>query len=291
MKDKIIVKFNGGLGNQMFQWAFARMQEITNDMDVYFDMSYFSKGYARPYQLNIFNISPKFIEDPITKLKLSIIWIFREFFNRRKVFGLTLFSEKQFNFDPTISKIEPNTYVEGFFQSEKYFKSIEEQLKEDFKFIEPLSSENKAMLNRILAKNSIGIHIRRGDYVEKARYVDKYAACSLDYYKRGVEHIAKFYPEPNLFVFSDDIPWARKNLVLPYKTIYVSHNSGKNGYEDMRLLSLCTHNIIANSSFSWWAAWLNNNPNKIVIAPKKWFKDDNVIQTDIIPEDWVQIDN
>lgn len=291
MRDKVIVKFNGGLGNQMFQWAFGKMLEITNDVEVYFDMSYFSKSYARPYQLDVFNIEPRFIEDLGDKLKLSIIWLFRDFLNKREAFNITFFSEKQFNFDPHISKIENNSYIEGFFQTEKYFKSIEEVIREDFKFIFPMDVENLKFAQRIIDSNSISLHIRRGDYVQKKRYSDAYAECSLDYYQRGVEYIAQRFPEPILFIFSDDIPWVRKNLKLPYKSVYVSHNTGKRSSEDMRLMSLCRHNIIANSSFSWWGAWLNKNPEKLVIAPQKWFNDDNIVQTDVIPQGWVRLEN
>jgi len=291
MRDKVILKFNGGLGNQMFQWAFARMLEITSDVNVFFEMSYFSKGYARPYQLDIFNIEANFVEDIKTKFKLSILWFFREFLRRKRVLGLTFFSERQFNFDPTIGKIANNTYIEGFFQSEKYFKSIKEELREDFKFILPMDEENVSLSQRMVAGNSVSLHIRRGDYVQKQRYSDTYATCSLDYYRRGVEYIAQRFEEPTLFIFSDDIPWARGHLKLPYKCIYVSHNTGKKSYEDMRLMSFCKHNIIANSSFSWWGAWLNKNENKIVIAPQKWFNDDEIIQTDVIPEEWVRLEN
>lgn len=291
MKDKVIIRFNGGLGNQMFQWAFGRMLEETNDADVSFDMSYFAKSYARPYQLDIFNVEPNFVQGTLLKLKLAIIWAFRKSLESKKFFGTTLISERKFNFDPHLGKITDNTYVEGFFQSDLYFNTIEEKLRKDFKFIKSMSEKSKYTAERIRSHNSISLHIRRGDYVQKKRYQDAYAICSLDYYARGVEYIAQRYPEPVLFIFSDDINWVKQNLKLPYKMVFVTHNTGKTSYEDMWLMSLCTNNIIANSSFSWWGAWLNNNKEKIVIAPKKWFNDDNIIQTDVIPSNWIRVDN
>lgn len=290
-KGRVILRLNGGLGNQMFQWALARMIEETTDMDVLLDMSYFRKRYARPYQLNVFRIEPKFVTGFWLKLKLDIIWAFRAISNWEKNFGITLYSEKQFNFDMDITKIAPDTYINGFFQSELYFKCVEAKIREDFRFEKSPDDENLKLINRIYSENSVAIHIRRGDYVEKKRYQEQYATCSIDYYTNAVEYIAKKHPEPTLFVFSDDIKWVRHNLKLPYKTVYVSHNTGKNNYEDMRLMSVCKHNIIANSSFSWWGAWLNANPDKIVIAPKKWFNDESIIQTDVIPKTWVQLDN
>lgn len=291
MKDQVFVKFNGGLGNQMFQWAFGRMIEETTGMEAYFDMSYFGNNYARPYELDVFKLEPKFVDDPITKIKLLLIWKLRSFLNSQSLFGIKLYSESSFNFDRNISRIKANTYVEGFFQSELYFKCVEDKLRQDFQFESEPDGRNMQVINEIYSTNSVSIHVRRGDYVQKERYQDVYAECSLDYYKRGVEYIAQQFPEPTLFVFSDDIKWAKNNLRLNYKTIFVSHNTGKKSCEDMRLMSLCRHNIIANSSFSWWGAWLNKNKDKVVIAPQKWFKDDAIIQTDIIPKDWVRLEN
>lgn len=291
MKDKLILKLNGGLGNQMFQWALARMLEETTDMDVYLDMSYFSNRYARPFELGIFKLEPKLVEDFWTKLRLAIIWRLRAILKWEKFLGLTLYSESSFNFDNNINRIKADTFIEGFFQSEKYFKSIEEKLRDDFIFIKSPDAENNKLRLDICSKNSISLHIRRGDYVQKKRYQNVYANCSLDYYKRGVEYIAQKHPEPTLYIFSDDISWVRKNLRLPYKSIYVSHNSGDKSFEDMRLMASCKHNIIANSSFSWWGAWLNTNPDKIVIAPQKWFNDEKIVQTDVIPENWVRLEN
>lgn len=290
-KGQIIVKLNGGLGNQMFQWALGRRIQVSTDMDVYLDMSYFENNYARPYQLNVFNLQPTFVKDPLTKLKLAVIWTFRDFLKGQNFFGITLYSEKHFHFDRNIARIRSNTYIEGFFQSELYFKAIENQLRADFDFKPTADIENERLISKISLLNAVSLHIRRGDYVQKERYKNQYATCSLDYYKRGVEYIAQRYPNPTLFIFSDDIDWAKKNLKLPYECVFVSHNKGEKSYEDMRLMSFCKHNIIANSSFSWWGAWLNNNQEKIVIAPQRWFNDTNIIQTDVIPQSWIRLEN
>mgnify|MGYP001809691657 CR=1 FL=1 len=291
-KNSIIIKLNGGLGNQMFQWALARMLQVVTGMDIYLDMSYFDKNYARPYQLNVFRIKPNKIEDSATKLKLKVIWTLRSFLNEKKFLGYTLYSEKQFNFEKRISKIAPNTYIEGFFQSELYFGCIDNDLRDDFQFVELLEGANKKIIDKLKTLESISIHVRRGDYVQKKRYENIYASCGLDYYKRAVDYIAqRCNQEPALLIFSDDIEWVKKNLKLEYPCTFVSHNNGSQSYKDMQLMSLCTHNIIANSSFSWWGAWLNKNPNKIVVAPKKWFNDEEIVQTDVIPKTWVQLDN
>ncbi|MBP7211209.1 alpha-1,2-fucosyltransferase [bacterium] len=290
-KGKVYLKMNGGLGNQMFQWAFARMIHETTDMDVFLDMSFFSKPYARPYQLKIFNLEPLFLDDSFVEFKLDLIWKLRNFVNIAPLLGMKFYQEKTFEFDKSISKIEPNTYIEGFFQSDIYFKQFESQIRKDFMFVSPISKDNRELIAKMNNQNSIAIHIRRGDYVSKARYKNKYAHCSPEYYVKAVDYIAQKYPNPRVYVFSDDLKWAAQNIDLPYTCEYVGHNIGKASFEDMRLMSNCKHNVIANSTFSWWGAWLNENPEKIVVAPDKWFQDSSIIQTDIYPKNWVRLSN
>lgn len=290
-KNILIVKFNGGLGNQMFQWAFARALEEKTGVKTLFDMSFFEKKYARPYELDVFNVPDKFVTNVLTKLHLVAIWKLRKKLHGKSFFGLNFYCEPHFQYDEKLFNLKPSAYIEGFFQSEKYFAQIEDKLRADFQFKTLPDEQNQKVIEKINSTNSISLHIRRGDYVQKKRYQNLYATCSLDYYKRGVELIAKTVENPTLFIFSDDIQWVKENLNLPYESVYVSHNIGEKSYEDLRLMSLCKHNVIANSSFSWWGAWLNNKQNKIVIAPQKWFNDDNIVQTDVIPQSWVRLEN
>ena len=293
-KKPLIVKFNGGLGNQMFQYAFGRAVEQKTGIKTIFDMSFFKKNYCRPFELGIFNTSDKGVEgveDFWTKLKIEFIWKFRKKLAGKKFLGTFIYSEPCFEYDANVFKVEAGSYIEGFFQSEKYFKDVEDDLRKDFEFKVLPDAENQELIEKIQSTNSVSLHIRRGDYVQKKRYQDVYATCSLDYYKRGVEVIAQKHENPTLFIFSDDIEWVKENLKLPYESVYVSHNTGAKSYEDLRLMSLCSHNVIANSSFSWWGAWLNNNKEKIVIGPQKWFNDEKVVQTDVIPESWIRLEN
>lgn len=290
-KDKYIVKFNGGLGNQMFQWAFGYALEKETGVKTFFDMSFFEKKYARPYELGIFSLKAKFVEDFWLKLKLQLIWKLRKKLINKSFLGLTFFPEPHFEYYKYAFKIKPNTYIEGFFQSEKYFKQCEAEIRGAFTFKTKPEKFNQYLIEQMSESNSVSVHIRRGDYVQKKRYQEVYATCSLDYYKRGVDYIANKFETPKLFVFSDDIQWVKANWNLPYETVFIDNNSGDKSFEDMRLMSNCKHNIIANSSFSWWGAWLNNNKEKIVIAPKKWFNDARINQDDVIPSEWVRLDN
>ena len=288
MTDRFIVKFNGGLGNQMSQYAFAKGMEQKTGMKAVFDMSFFEKRYARPFELGIFGIEPEKISKLSDKLKLSIIWKFRRKLNNKTFMGIKLISEENplqyYDFD-----ITPNTYIEGFFQSDKYFRDFDL----GFEFQNELNEKNKEISEQIKNSESISLHIRRGDYVKKKVYQNMFATCSPDYYKRAVDIITNIHPRDNykLFIFSDDIKWVKENIKLPYEMVYVDFNKGKESYNDMRLMSMCKHNVIANSSFSWWGAYLNKNHYKVVVAPQKWFNEDTQNQHDVIPEKWIRIEN
>jgi hypothetical protein len=144
----------------------------------------------------------------------------------------------------------------------------------------------KTLLKRVSSNNSVSVHIRRGDYVSNPHASKFHGTKGLDYYEKAVERIAETVKNPELFVISDDIEWCKENLRLPYKTTHIDGNAG---FEDMHIMSHCAHNIIANSSFSWWAAWLNTNPDKVVIAPKKWFNDESINTEDVVPKTWIRL--
>ena len=134
--------------------------------------------------------------------------------------------------------------------------------------------------------NSVSLHIRRGDYVSNQKTNQTHGTCDLDYYQRCITEIEKEVENPYFFVFSDEIEWVKENLKINHPAEYVDQNTGDKSYEDMRLMSQCKHNVIANSSFSWWGAWLNSYPDKIVFAPKRWFASDKHNTKDLIPEGW-----
>lgn len=172
----------------------------------------------------------------------------------------------------------------GYYQSEKYFKEITNIIRKDFTFPKPVDIINQKLINQIDNTESVSIHIRRGDYLNIPNTQN---ICSISYYKKAINLILKNISNPQFYIFSNDINWCKQHLQID-KAIFISNNTGKNSFIDMQLMSCCKHNIIANSTFSWWGAWLNNNPNKIIISPNKWMNDTNGTG-DIIPNDWIKI--
>jgi hypothetical protein len=258
----------------MFQYAYGRSEALTKNTPLILDISSFTHRAAnetpRTFDLNCFNIKPEKIVDEATKdsfLKKII----------RKIFL-------------------PASY--GFWQSEKYFKKHSDIIRADFTLRNPISDDAKVWEEKIKkAPTSIALHARRGDYVNDKKTNQYHGVCDEKYYQSAYNEIIKRIPQNELaghevFIFSDDIAWVKENVSLPCPIHFVSETKMPN-YEEMYLMSACNHNIISNSSFSWWGAWLNQNKNKIVIAPKQWFapsaKVSDQISKSIVPEEWIRV--
>ncbi len=276
----IIVKLVEGLGNQLFQYALGRHISHKNKLPFKLDVSHYLDINSRKYGLHKFNIKEEFASlNEIKKIK------------NHSENSSYLYLEKPFNFHPEILNIKESAYLEGYWQSEKYFKEIGEIILHDFTLKESLDNQNKQFAEKIKNTNSISLHIRRGDYVSKPDTNKIHGTCSLDYYKKSIDLITKNFKNPHFFVFSDDYKWVKSNLLVEHDTTFAEHNNDDKNYIDLTLMSMCKHNIIANSSFSWWGAWLNQNPNKIVCSPKNWFKTNEINTIDLIPDDWNKVEN
>ena len=174
-------------------------------------------------------------------------------------------------------------------KSEKYFSNVEPQIRRDFTFRTPMNSINASIAAQIPAVNAVSLHIRRGDYVSDAKAAATHGLCSIDYYQEAIRYISSKTPDPHFFIFSDDIEWAKENLHIDCHHQYINQNHGSESYNDMRLMSMCRHHIIANSSFSWWGAWLNPSSNKLIITPNNWFARNEKPTSDLIPSTWIAI--
>lgn len=290
----IISKLIGGLGNQMFQYAAGKRAAVYNKTILKLDITGYRNQQGitpRQYMLNIFNIEEHFAtEDEIQRFKKPKQGLL-EWSN--KIFGLrnnyVYAKEKHFHFDSEILNIKNNSYLEGFWACEKYFIVIKDIILKEFTLKQKPDKRNENILDEIRKTNSISIHFRRGDYVLDKKTQAYHGICSLDYYYKAVSIIVSKIRNPNFFVFSDDPEWVKNNFKLKYPMIVIDNNTGKKDYEDLRLMSCCKHNIIANSAFGWWAAWLNKRKDKIVVAPKRWFRDSSINTKDIIPNSWIRI--
>ncbi len=288
----IIVRLIGGLGNQMFQYACGRSLSQKNNAELKLDVTGFDSYKLHRYSLDAFNIKKEVAsEKEIERFKNYKIRSGRRWFLYNKLIadGSKYFQEKGFDFDPDVLELQGDAYLDGYWQSAKYFKEIGSTIRSDFSFVLPQGEKDKEISALINACTAVSIHIRRADYVTNTTTNKTHGTCSIEYYNQAIELLAEKVSSPCFFVFSDDHEWVKQNLKSTYPMVYVEHNGADTNYQDLRLMTSCKHNIIANSSFSWWGAWLNANPNKIVIAPKKWFANAIRNEDDIIPSTWSRL--
>lgn len=291
----IVSHIIGGLGNQMFQYASGRALSLLRGVPLKLDIQDF-EGYAlhNGFELNrVFGFHPQLATTEDIKSVLG--WrgypsVRPRLFRKQLKFlrGPRLFVDTQFTSWSQISQVPDCCYLMGNWQTEMYFKPVEDIIRSDFEFEPPLTGENKEVADQIKGSIAVSLHVRRGDIAVNPASLAFHGLCSLDYYRRAIDYVTARVKHPEFYIFSDDISWVKENLQLSYPTHYIDHNNGSESYNDMHLMSLCNHHIIANSSFSWWGAWLNPRKDKIVIAPELWFIAD-FDSSDIVPSDWTKI--
>ena len=275
----LIVKVCGGLGNQMFQYAFYEFLKKNNE-NVYLDVSDFKihkhhTGYEleRVFGVNANEADTQMLRSIAVNANSPVIRCIR------KLYKVEVRTFKEcVAYYPFISvdeqKIEDDVYFDGFWQNTKYLEPVRVKLEKTFQYKNILTEKNKELENFIAKNECVALHVRRGDYLNSAKLSN---VCNLDYYKKAIEYVKT---EVNgickFVVFSDDMKWAKDHLGLPEDTVYVDWNTGKDSYIDMQLMGMCKHSIIANSTFSWWPAWLKaEKSDGIIIMPKRWFTDEN----------------
>jgi hypothetical protein len=287
----VISRLIGGLGNQMFQYAAGKSLSVANGYELKLDISAY-KNYTlhNGFELDLFKISAGIAsDDEVSGLVNVRSRIFRFLSKKLGLKNKSHFLEKSFSYDPDFFNIKHSVYIDGYWQSYQYFESIESELRVELTPIKKLSGLNLDVSQQISRVNAVSLHIRRGDYVSNQTTNKVHGFLGIDYYENAIKTIFSRVPDPYFFVFSDDIAWARENLPLTNNVTFIEHNRAENSYEDMRLMSLCKHHIIANSSFSWWGAWLGQNPNKIVLYPLKWFAKDDRDISKLCPPEWHMI--
>lgn len=291
----VISHILGGIGNQMFQYAAGRaLSQKTSQLHLV-DLSGFSTyKLHNGYELNrVFNVD---VESADTKKINQLLgWKSNKFAMkvlRRRQFswlrGEEFVVEPSLDYWPGLWDRKNNSYLFGYWQSELYFQKFEGIIRQDFSFRQPLIGKNLVLANEIENTSSISLHVRRGDYISDSATRSIMDVCSIDYYRKAIKYIVEQVEAPVFFIFSDDIAWVKKELDIKFPCTFVEHNRTEESYIDMQLMSLCRHNIIANSSFSWWGAWLNSNSQKIVVAPKRWFRREDK-ELSIVSKQWVRL--
>ncbi len=286
----IIINLKGGLGNQMFQYALGRSLSIQFSRDLKFDLSFYDDNLdlnitKRNFELDYLSVQvdPANVNDLKFKNRNSILDFFTS--NKTKVYTDT-------NFKSILEKSFSRYYFDGFWQSELFFKEIRDVLLREFTPKIELDLVNMSWLNSITNSNSVAVHIRRGDYITNLNANAFHGICTVEYYRNAIQYIKNNTSDPSFYFFSDDMSWVKNNFHSDEgKYNFIENNIGDKSYLDITLMASCKHNIIANSTFSWWGAWLNNNSNKIVIAPTLWFSDlnENRKAEKLIPKSWIRI--
>lgn len=283
----IVVKLNGGIGAQMIQYSLGRQLSLLYKTDLYLDDSWFTAG----------NADPKFPRDfkldrLQTKYKLldrgRLFWRMRltNRFKNVNPFVYEVVNEADYSrFDETVLQKGNNVFLDGYWNSYKYFENIQDTLAVELQPKALPDEQNQRYLDKIKQRNAVSIHFRRGDYAKSTFH----GVLTKDYYETALRIIKEKVDDPFLFLFSDEPRWVTSNFQfdLPYEV--VDCNGDQNNYWDIQLMKNCKHHIIANSSFSWWGAWLNNRREKIVIAPKIWIAEGNKPMNDFVPERWIRI--
>lgn len=289
----VIVRFKGGMGNQMFQYALGLQLARQLSTGLTFDPTNLLYRNNPPdfvyrnYDLDVFQ--PKetnFIAAPallapvfnlrVKKLSQGLRWLVAR--------NYPVIKEKHFHFDPTVlARPREGVIYDGWWQSPKYFAGVEDKVRRDFCFSRAIIPASRELLSRIENANAICLNVRRTDFLK----VDTLNATNKEYFLRGADYLGRKLSEPRFFVFSDDVTWCRENIKLDHPTEFVEH--GHKGYKFgnyMQLMTRCKHFLIPNSSFAWWAAWLNTGADKVVVAPEDWFTDPEINTTDLVPTSW-----
>ena len=263
------VRLEGGLGNQMFQYAAARALAHRHDAGVVFDTSFYETSPNRFFLLDRLGVAARKTHPG-------------------ELAGMRAYREKSFTWDAVFEELPDGTLLEGYWQSGRYFSGIRESLLEELKPKAPLGAAAQNIADLILGSEAVSLHVRRGDYAADPTTRRYHGLCGIDYYKEAVARITESRPRAHFFLFSDDAEWTRQNI-LPWVPRAVVAGPHAREEEDLRLMSLCRYHITANSSFSWWGAWLSQNADKIVYAPKKWFAGADLDTSDLIPASWTRL--
>ena len=296
----IVIKLQGGLGNQMFQYALGRELQRRNGGELAFDLTLLLDRFPRSgvvyreFDLDIFHIQPRLTHlsrlarhFPVPLLYMRSASALARLRDRigtqRYMTGTVAFCEE-------VLEAKGNVYLDGFWQSPKYFTGSEAFLRSEFVVKRPLSSAGERLLMQMASTDSICVNVRRTDFVTIQASIEKHGFVGKEYYDRGIQEIAPRLNNPHIFVTSDDVEWCRENLRFDYPTTVLGYEyKGYKFGEYLTLMARCKHFLIPNSSFAWWAVWLNTSEDKMVVCPRNWYRDSKIDSSDLIPPQWTRL--
>lgn len=298
IRPTVVASLCGGLGNQLFQYAAGRALAVRHGAELFLDLSWFRNSYLldgttpRKYALDPFHLPVNVITFPDRSGFFLSAWWHRLLVSaglQRSGLSCARYAEAGFRYDEKFLRLRPPIFLSGYWQSPRYFDHISSVIRDDVGTVRGLTEKNSVLREQILSSDSVCIHVRRGDYVTNASAAEFHGLCSIDYYRKGVACVAGSLRSPHGFVFSDDPEWVRKNLDVGIELTVVDTNGPEEAYQDLWLMSQCRKFVIANSSLSWWGAWLSAQDEKQVVAPARWFKGASIDTVDLFPRSWILI--
>jgi len=294
----VIVRLRGGLGNQLFQYAAAHSLAAHNGVALKADLYTYTRHPLRKYELHNFNITlPEATRGEIHRFTGKNF--IERYLNKKTnyFYSPEVFAQPHYHFYEDFFSLPVPIYLSGYWQSEKYFLNVANDIRKVMTPSKALDQKNAEIVAKARESNSVAIHIRRSDYVTTSFF----QVMGLDYYEKAIREINNRISNPQFFIFSDDISWTKQQFAHLNNATFIDHNKGDDSYKDLLVMSACRNQVIANSTFSWWAAWLNDFTNKIVIAPQQWFHNNYLTKKepvypcrfyntkDIIPSTWIRL--
>lgn len=291
--ERVIARVEGGLGNQMFQYAAARSLADRLGCDLALDLRGLHENGDREYMLDRYSIRATIASEAdlmeLPRWRPSRIRRVRSNLSQRypRLFSFAAFWPKTFAYDPRFERISRPSYLIGYWQSEKYFAWNRPRILRDLSLLRPI--EDSPLLDRVRNTMSVSLHIRRGDYVTNPDAAKFHGVCDMSYYERAIDALTNRFPDLEVFAFSDEPQWVLDHLRLPVPVHVVTDRPSCEAHIDLELMTNCRHHVIANSSFSWWGAWRCQSPGQIVYAPGRWFADEETDTSDVVPVHWIRL--
>jgi hypothetical protein len=292
--DQVVARIEGGLGNQLFQYAAARSLADRLQCGLLLDIRGIAENGDRSYQLDLYHIRAEIADshvlDALPSWRLSRAGRIRQSlsFFMPGVVRSSVFWPRSYAYDDRVERMQHPVYMVGYWQTERYFAWNRNKLLQDLTLLPKLTADT-GWPEKIKNSNSVSLHVRRGDYVSSPTASKHHGTCDMNYYQRAIDALMQKHQEIEVFVFSDEPQWAADNLHLPAPVHIVDAHAPEQGYLDLELMRQCRHHVLANSSFSWWGAWLSGHQNQLVYAPGRWFASPDLDTSDIIPARWQRL--